>query len=117
MFSAECCYVNTAHPDFITGHKAMAIVSEKMYPKPAQPMTDSRGRPINSSTANIPQNQLNTISPEGGKDEGGFFSSFWGQKKKPKPGVLEPVPAVLKATGNPATEREILETEVISKHI
>lgn len=37
LIAAEACYINTAHPDFISGHKAMAIVNERMNPKPATP--------------------------------------------------------------------------------
>jgi dynamin 1-like protein len=114
LIAAEACYVNTAHPDFITGHKAMAAVSERMNPKPAQPnepqMGSKGGRPVpNTYNPSQVPNSANVLDQ---KNDDGFFSSFWAGKKKSKPGQLEPPPAVLKASGT-LTEREIMETEVI----
>jgi replication fork clamp-binding protein CrfC len=46
----------------------------------------------------------------------GIFGSFFKKSSKPKPGVLEPPPAVLKATGS-VSEREFTDIEVIKMMI
>ena len=98
LINAEACYINTGHPDFLSGHRAMAIVSERMNPKPANPPppTDPKtGAPLqkpmtpqqNSLTAALPQRDPNADLINGQND--GFFGSFFKQKKRP--GVLETV--------------------------
>ncbi|KAI8362837.1 Dynamin central region-domain-containing protein [Mortierella sp. GBAus27b] len=104
LISMEGCYINTAHPDFLNGHKAMAVVNERtnQAKNPPQP-ADSKGR--NSVVANLPP----SLEPEATNN--GFFGSFFSGKKK-KSGAMEPPPAVLKASGT-LSEREQIETEVI----
>ncbi|KAJ3396856.1 vacuolar protein sorting-associated protein 1 [Lobulomyces angularis] len=124
LISAEACYVNTGHPDFITGHKAMSIVTERMNASknPIQLMSGLTPAEQKNSRANAsqPQQNLNLLpNPSSTINDNlqssadansGFFGSFFAKKKKP--GVLEAPPAVLKATGN-LSEREYMETEVI----
>ncbi|KAI8604261.1 Dynamin central region-domain-containing protein [Dissophora ornata] len=103
LISMESCYINTGHPDFLNGHKAMAVINERMnQAKNPQPV-DPKNR--NSVLANLPP----SLEPE--PTNNGFFGSFFAGKKK-RPGVMEPPPAVLKASGN-LSEREQIETEVI----
>ena len=118
LIMAEATYVNTAHPDFITGHQAMSLASEKIMPKPVNPQeTQQNGRGSTSSrsqsTSNVSplSNQRNLLNEE--KDDG-FFSSFWPSKKKDKKTTLEAPPTILKASGH-LSERELLEMETISK--
>ena len=66
----------------------MAMVSERMNPKPAGSSNDPRVRGTSNSTL-----AASPLVPEN-KDEGGFFTSFWSSNKKKKPGVLEPVSRV-----------------------
>lgn len=129
--SAETCYINTGHPDFITGHKAMSIIHERIAaskistisaltadPKAPRPPVVTQ-LPNSNTTVN---GQL--IDPNSADNAAGFFGSFF-QKKK-KPGVLENVfifshdslqpPTVLKASGV-LSEREVIETEVISNSL
>lgn len=96
----------------------MAIVSEKMNPRPpptatssADPRSSGR-RPVPDPTASLGA-QTSNLSLESANKDDGFFGSFFSSKKPTKKsGVLEPPPAVLKASGT-LSERETMETEVI----
>ena len=78
----EASYINTAHPDFINGHKAMTLINDKLNPKPVNP-ADSKARTLNTLT-----NPLAEPEPA----NTGFFGSFFGNNsKKKKPGVMEAV--------------------------
>ncbi|KAI9294228.1 hypothetical protein K502DRAFT_324918 [Neoconidiobolus thromboides FSU 785] len=106
LVNMEANYVNTAHPDFLTGHKAMAMVNDRFNPRsttPNEPKPPSSGR---NSTTGLPTPNSAAVEQE----SGGFFSSFFPRKKKTT--VMEPPPAVLKASGT-LSEREQIETEVI----
>lgn len=94
MVGMEASYINTGHPDFVDGHEAMEIVSEKHRPK---------GKP-----------QTSTPTPEvPGNSKEGFFGSFFGGKStKKKMAAMEAPPAILKASGT-LSERETMETDVI----
>lgn len=92
MVAAEACYINTAHPDFINGHKAMAIVYDKLQlNKPTTPTDRSLDRldpkrTTAPTSANGPgERTYNLDEPQG------IFGSFFKKTTKPKPGVLEPV--------------------------
>ncbi|KAJ3042803.1 vacuolar protein sorting-associated protein 1 [Rhizophlyctis rosea] len=114
LISAEACYINTGHPDFLTGHKAMAIVNERVNaakaPPPQPPVVDPKNPRAGAASPALPQRDPNAdlIAQQQAGD--GFFGSFFNKKKKP--GVLENPPPVLKASGN-LSEREYMETEVI----
>ncbi|KAI8834979.1 Dynamin central region-domain-containing protein [Chytriomyces cf. hyalinus JEL632] len=125
LIAAEATYINTGHPDFIPGHKAMGIVTERVNAQksgilssvtgsgPGGSSNDPRNPPIPNRQGSGPQPpprdpQLDLLNQ--GQQDGSFFSSFFAKKKKP--GVLENPPAVLKASGN-LSEREYMETEVI----
>ncbi|TPX33322.1 hypothetical protein SmJEL517_g03774 [Synchytrium microbalum] len=110
LIAAESTYINTGHPDFLSGHKAMAIVNERVNASKAPPPAPSdpkQGAKINSPSPSMPNSVSNGLGPN---DDPGFFGSFFSKKKKP--GVLENPPPVLKASGN-LSEREYMETEVI----
>lgn len=116
LVKAEAYFVNTTHPNFISGHKAMAIVYEKLHPKekPATAVDPKTGKPM---TLNSPQPQPNFSIDNAQKDSSsGPFGSFFGgssnKAAQKKPGILEPPPAVLKASGS-VSEREYAEIEVI----
>ncbi|CAG8510035.1 5066_t:CDS:10 [Paraglomus brasilianum] len=103
LVAMETCYINTAHPDFLNGHRAMAIINEKMSTKNSQGTEKGRGN-INALTTN-PLFDTDT-------QNAGFFGTFFNSSKKKKSGAMEAPPAVLKASGN-LSERETMETEVI----
>ncbi|CAO3563132.1 unnamed protein product [Mortierella alpina] len=101
LISMESVYINTGHPDFLNGHKAMAVINDRVnQAKNPQPVD-----PKNRNVANLPP----SLEPE--PNNNGFFGSFFSGKKK-RSGAMEPPPAVLKASGN-LSEREQIETEVI----
>ncbi|KAG9072071.1 vacuolar protein sorting-associated protein 1 [Linnemannia hyalina] len=101
LIAMESCYINTGHPDFLNGHRAMAVINDRVnQAKNPQPVD-----PKNRNVANLPP----SLEPE--PTNNGFFGSFFAGKKK-RSGVMEPPPAVLKASGN-LSEREQIETEVI----
>ncbi|KAJ2886867.1 vacuolar protein sorting-associated protein 1 [Coemansia asiatica] len=107
LISMEQGYINTAHPDFISGQRAIAIVNDRMHPpKPAQPgAPQGTGRPSMSVNERSLDDEMNLPK------DNGFFGSFWQNKKKKQP-IMEAPPQVLKASGT-LSEREQQETEVI----
>jgi len=102
----QACYINTTHPDFIGGHQATALVTEKMNAakRPAQP--DPK-RAINNDK------DLD-VEP---RKEDGFFSSFFSktgaQTKKKGAAAMDAPPPTIRPQ-NALSERETMETEVIS---
>lgn len=104
LVAMEACYINTGHPDFLNGHRAMALVNEqRSAAKPTQ-VDPKTGKPLP-----MPQQQTSqTLEPE----NAGFFGSFFASKNKKKMAAMEPPPPVLKASGT-LSERESIETEVI----
>ncbi|KAK6498777.1 vacuolar protein sorting-associated protein 1 [Arthrobotrys musiformis] len=104
LVSMESCYINTGHPDFLNGHRAMAIVNEKHNSaKPVQ-VDPKTGKPLPRTDSPAPglDSQENT----------GFFGSFFASKNKKKMAAMEPPPPTLKASGT-LSEREGIEVEVI----
>lgn len=116
LVAAESCYINTAHPDFIGGHRALNLVNEKLQLK-ANPEAskDKLDKLDPKRTTVVPTaGSGNTYSLDGQSEGSGIFGSFFGPRKTAKkPGILEPPPAVLKASGA-VSEREFIEIEVIS---
>ncbi|KAG5440821.1 hypothetical protein PCK2_000120, partial [Pneumocystis canis] len=112
LISMETCYINTAHPDFLNGHRAMAIamaiVNDKLnQSKPVQ-LDPKTGKPLPVTVKeNMTSQYLDT-----GSDNGGFFGSFFASKNKKKMATMDAPPPVLKASGT-LSERETIETEVI----
>lgn len=105
LVNMESSYINTAHPNFMSGQTAMSIIHEKMHPTPPVRVDPKTGKHIPSS----PDPSTTTFSQE---EKGGFFGSFFASKSKKKLAAMEPPPAVLKAS--PAlSEKETMETEVI----
>ncbi|KFH47343.1 Vacuolar protein sorting-associated protein-like protein [Hapsidospora chrysogenum ATCC 11550] len=110
LVAMEACYINTGHPDFINGHRAMAIVNERHNPpKPVQ-VDPKTGKPLPSST---PVRAASPTVPDtDGGSNGGFFGSFFAAKNKKKAAAMEAPPPTLKASGT-LSERENIEVEVI----
>lgn len=107
LVAMEACYINTGHPDFINGSRAMAIIHER-YNKAAPVQVDPK-------TGKVLPNAVppRAASPAlDGNSEGGFFGSFWASKNKKKMAMMEPPPATLKAS-NTLSDKETQEVEVI----
>lgn len=105
LVSMEACYVNTGHPDFLNGHRAMAIVAEKSNASKVVQVDPKTGKPIPT--------RVDSPNPQSlDNDDKGFFGSFWATKNKKKMAAMEPPPQTLKASGT-LSEREVQEVEVI----
>ncbi|ODV88600.1 hypothetical protein CANCADRAFT_125679 [Tortispora caseinolytica NRRL Y-17796] len=104
IVAMESNYINTAHPDFLTGHRALAIVSERLNANKPVQVDPKTGKPLPAS-----QSQSPAPSDDGNS---GFFGSFFASKNKKKLAQMEPPPAVLRASGT-LSERESVETDVI----
>ncbi|KAI9482688.1 MAG: Dynamin central region-domain-containing protein [Benjaminiella poitrasii] len=113
LVSMEACYINTAHPDFLSGHQAIAIVNDQLQhknnstDKQQQQQPQSRQQQLVSLQTNNTANAVDENGPS-------FFGSFFSGPKKAKKGsaLMEAPPATLKAMGA-LSEREFMETEVI----
>lgn len=110
----QACYVNTTHPDFLNGHKAMQIVQDRLNAnKPPE-------KPIDPKSGKLGPGVLNNgrdLDADFKKEEPSFFGSFFVKDKTPKrkgTPIMEAPPAVIKPVAS-LNEREIMETEVISK--
>ncbi|CAK7226226.1 vacuolar protein sorting-associated protein 1 [Sporothrix curviconia] len=108
LVAMEACYINTGHPDFLNGHRAMAIVNERHNPSKPVQVDPKTGKPLPASATPV-----RAASPTlDGDKESGFFGSFFAAKNKKKAAAMEAPPAMLKASGT-LSERENIEVEVI----
>lgn len=107
LVAMETCYINTGHPDFLNGHRAMAIVNERHNPKPVA-VDPKTGKALSSTPARAASPSLPDTQLEGN----GFFGSFFAAKNKKKAAAMEAPPPSLKASGT-LSERESMEVEVI----
>ncbi|KAI0061990.1 hypothetical protein BV25DRAFT_1916294 [Artomyces pyxidatus] len=136
MVAMQACYVNTTHPDFLNGHRAMAIVTERLQStKPATP----EPKPGKVTAAQLNNNKDLDVDIK--KEEPSFFGSFFsaakGQPKKKGPQPMEAVRDIPTTESDPTgtssadndfvsyqppavirpqaafNDREVLETEVI----
>ena len=112
LVSMETCYINTGHPDFLNGHRAMAIVNERHNPARPVQVDPKTGRPLSNSTPARAASPTIADSSTG-ESSTGFFGSFFAAKNKKKAAAMEAPPPTLKASGN-LSERENVEVEVIS---
>ncbi|KAL2887860.1 Vacuolar protein sorting-associated protein 1 [Ceratocystis lukuohia] len=107
LVAMEACYINTAHPDFLNGHRAMAIVNERHNPSKPVAVDPKTGKPLPN------QVPVRTGSPSVDLESNtGFFGSFFSSKNKKKAAAMEAPPPMLKASGT-LSDRENIEVEVI----
>ncbi|PFH62076.1 hypothetical protein XA68_15167 [Ophiocordyceps unilateralis] len=110
LVSMEACYINTGHPDFLNGHRAMAIVNERHNPcKPVQ-VDPKTGKPLPSGPTPARAGSPTMLEMDVGNS--GFFGSFFAAKNKKKASAMDAPPPTLKASGT-LSERENIEVEVI----
>ncbi|KAK4687255.1 vacuolar protein sorting-associated protein 1, partial [Tremellales sp. Uapishka_1] len=111
MVAMQACYVNTTHPDFLGGHKAMSIVNDRINAnKPVE-------KPIDPKSGKLAPGAINNgkdLDADFRKEEPSFFGSFFAKDKQPKRkgGQMEAPPTVIKPVAS-LNDREIMETEVI----
>ncbi|KAJ4141316.1 vacuolar protein sorting-associated protein 1 [Fusarium equiseti] len=108
LVAMESCYVNTGHPDFLNGHRAMAMVNERYNPSKPVQVDPKTGKPL----ASTPRAASPTVPDADGAGNSGFFGSFFAAKNKKKAAAMEAPPPTLKASGT-LSERENIEVEVI----
>ncbi|KAF1775047.1 Dynamin-type guanine nucleotide-binding (G) domain [Phytophthora cactorum] len=128
LIQIELAYVNTNHPDFIGGSRAVAQLMEKMQ----RETMASAGAPNNMNNQDprragqVPkQNAVpagHAVSAEEKQDGNGLLSFFGGGRKKSgadastssKPAVVKlPQVPVSMRQGDDPTDRERIETEII----
>lgn len=114
LVAMETCYINTGHPDFLNGHRAMAIVNERHNPTRPVQVDPKTGKPLPQAAPGRAASPSIGESSTGGESSPGFFGSFFAAKNKKKAAAMEAPPPTLKASGN-LSERENVEVEVISK--
>ncbi|OAX80887.1 hypothetical protein ACJ72_04777 [Emergomyces africanus] len=110
LVAMESCYINTGHPDFLNGHRAMAIVNERHAASRPTQVDPKTGKPLPPSAV-PPQTGSPSLDPMSDTN-GGFFGSFFASKNKKKMAAMEPPPSTLKASGT-LSDRENSEVEVI----
>ena len=129
--SMQACYVNTTHPDFIGGHKASSLVAcVNLLPLflkvpnnlQATALVTERQNASKSQTVDPknPKAQVNNnkdLDVDAKKDEPSFFGSFFAAKaggpKKKGAAIMDTPPTSIRPQ-NALSERETMETEVIS---
>ncbi|KAF2245873.1 dynamin-2 [Trematosphaeria pertusa] len=107
LVAMESCYINTGHPDFINGSRAMAIVHERHNAAKPTQVDPKTGKPLPPAVP--PRSSSPSLD---GNESGGFFGSFFASKNKKKMAAMEPPPPTLKASGT-LSEKEAQEVEVI----
>jgi len=112
LVAMESCYVNTGHPDFLNGHRAMAIVNERHNATRPTQVDPKTGKPLPASAA--PPRPASPDLNMPNDANGGFFGSFFTSKNKKKLAAMEAPPPTLKASGT-LSDKESQEVEVISK--
>ncbi|KAK0720674.1 Dynamin central region-domain-containing protein [Lasiosphaeris hirsuta] len=112
LVAMESCYINTGHPDFLNGHRAMAIVNEKHNPPRPVQVDPKTGKPLPASSTPVRAASPTLVGVDGEASNGGFFGSFFAAKNKKKAAAMDAPPPQLKASGT-LSEREGIEVEVI----
>ncbi|KAJ6007428.1 Vacuolar protein sorting-associated protein 1 [Penicillium herquei] len=107
LIAMEATYINTGHPDFLNGHRAMTLVNERQQASKPTQVDPKTGKPL-PPRAQSPSLDTTGESPNGS----GFFGSFWASKNKKKMAAMEAPPPTLKASAS-LSEREATEVEVI----
>lgn len=109
LVNMEACYVNTGHPDFLNGHRAMAIVNDRHNAAKPTQVDPKTGRPLPPA---VPPRAASPSLDLPQSDQGGFFGSFFAPKNKKKMAAMDSPPPQLKASGT-LSEKEANEVEVI----
>lgn len=105
MVSMQATYINTTHPNFLSGHKAMSIVQDRIAA--SKPVEKVDPKKPNTGIAGMP-NHLDD------KKEESFFGSFFAKDKPKRKGgaTMEAPPPIIRPV-NQLNDRELMETEVI----
>ncbi|KZT70202.1 VpsA protein [Daedalea quercina L-15889] len=112
LVAMQACYVNTTHPDFLNGHRAMAIVQDRLNAsKPGTPTPDPKTKLLPGQV-----NNNKDLDVEAKQQETSFFGSFFSAgknaPKKKGAALMDAPPAIIRPQAA-LNEREQMETEVI----
>ncbi|KAI0736807.1 Dynamin central region-domain-containing protein [Fomitopsis betulina] len=110
LVAMQACYVNTTHPDFLNGHKAMAIVQERLNANKPQQTVDPK-----TKLAPGQVNNNKDLDVDIRQQDNSFFGSFFTAKNQPRKkgaAAMDAPPAVIRPQAQ-LNERETMETEVI----
>ena len=110
LVAMEACYINTGHPDFLTGQRAMNIVNERHNSSKPTQVDPKTGKPIPGALS-TPRAASPTVDSMDSNNQG-FFGSFFQAKNKKKMAAMEAPPPQLKASGT-LSDKENQEVEVI----
>ena len=110
LVAMESCYVNTGHPDFLNGHRAMAIVNDRHNANKPTQVDPKTGRPLPAPA--LPPRASSPSLDMPSDSNAGFFGSFFAPKNKKKMAAMDSPPPQLKASGT-LSEKEANEVEVI----
>lgn len=109
----QACYVNTTHPDFLNGHKAMALVNDRMNAnKPPPPNIDPKSGKLAPGQVNNNKDLDVEVKQQEQSFFGSFFSASKNAPKKKGVAVMESPPPIIRPQAA-LSERETMETEVI----
>lgn len=109
LIAMEATYINTGHPDFLNGQRAMALVNDRQQAAKPTQVDPKTGKPL-PQPARAQSPSLDTTGEA--QNGSGFFGSFWASKNKKKMAAMEAPPPTLKASAS-LSERESTEVEVI----
>ena len=84
----QATYVNTTHPDFLNGHKAMSIVQERLNQNKPQQHPEKGGK---VTPAQLNNRDLDVDVKEEPSFFGSFFSANKNQPKKKGAAAMEAV--------------------------
>ncbi|KAF9821617.1 hypothetical protein IEO21_00463 [Rhodonia placenta] len=113
LVAMQACYVNTTHPDFLNGHKAMAIVNDRMNAnKPPPPNIDPKSGKLAPGQVNNNKDLDVEVKQQEQSFFGSFFSASKNAPKKKGVAVMETPPPIIRPQAA-LSERETMETEVI----
>jgi replication fork clamp-binding protein CrfC len=105
IVAMETTYINTGHPDLLNGHRAMAIVQERLNAKNAPAAADPKARATGASllgggsAANASPNAAGGLGSvnnfldqnDNSNSSASFFGSFFSSGNKKKKATMEPV--------------------------
>ena len=74
LVAMEACYINTGHPDFLNGHRAMAIVNDRHNANKPTQVDLKTGKPLPPSVP--PRSASPSLPTDGSETNSGFFGSF-----------------------------------------
>ncbi|KAJ5303918.1 uncharacterized protein N7443_003578 [Penicillium atrosanguineum] len=93
LIAMEATYINTGHPDFLNGQRAMALVNDRQQAAKPTQVDPKTGKPL-PLPARAASPSLDTTGEA--QNNSGFFGSFWASKNKKKMAAMEAPPPLLR---------------------